>query len=225
VQLRIKGLDQGSLHLRNLRFAFPVLASVEEGVCGLSVAGFTRTVRATNCRLLAPLEVVTLSVPWRARVSLDKVDVASLLEEAPSSRRARNGSQHPGCRDAGHRAFPRKPLTMEVSSAVFFAPHLGWRLASAPSLLSAVAGTKISRGLLQEGESFRQIVMTQRLMRFLFDLSTLGTTRTEGEDYGFPDRCRLENAFHDQFGVSIDLLRSAFSLRRNREGHHQSPFF
>ncbi|MBU68635.1 MAG: hypothetical protein CL858_24875 [Cupriavidus sp.] len=63
----------------------------------------------------------------------------------------------------------------------------------------------ISRKLLQENESLRQVALRQRLNRLLFDVLSARYAGVPAV-YGFVDRCRLENAVYDRFGVSLDSL-------------------
>ncbi|CAG2160724.1 hypothetical protein LMG26411_07706 [Cupriavidus numazuensis] len=142
-----------------------------------------------------------------------------LNQPTTTGREAENGSFPASSFGLGHGDFLRKPLTMKLAAAVFGAPHLEWRLASAATLTSVFEGQNIARTLLQEGECFRQIVLMQRLMRFLFDLSARGTGGPASTEYGFTDRCSLENATHDQFCISPASLSEMLDPqgRRRRE--------
>lgn len=218
MRMRIKGPELGCLHLRNLRFAFPMTALVEDGACGLSVGGFTRTLRAADFRRVAPLEMVSLSVSRHARLTLEKIEMTSRSQASIDASRTENASFSAGFFGLGNDDFLRKPLTMKLAAAVFLAPHLDWRLASASTFLRTLEGERIPHRLLQEGECFRPIVLTQRLMRILFDLSTGGTAIAASAAYGFADRCSLENAFHDQFCISLCSLNKMLDPRSQRRG-------
>jgi len=204
MQLMISGIEHGAVHLRNLRFAFPISIRVENGICGLSLGGYTRSIYATETRLIAPLEMITLTIEKRSRIVIAAIDIGeegpSILGRVDSNPRSRIHTR------PNATYWPiRRRLAQVVATAVFDAPHLNWRLSSAPIYLTTNE-TNISRTLMQEGESFREIVRTQRLMRLLFDTYHYGQRWLASCAYGFPERCRLENAAYDHFGITPELL-------------------
>jgi hypothetical protein len=96
-------------------------------------------------------------------------------------------------------------MTARISLAVFMAPHLDWRLSSAAAIAANMSRPVLSRKLLQESESLRDVVRIQRLSRFAFDVLSSGPDPLAAS-YGFCDRCRLANAVYDHFGVSVTSL-------------------
>ncbi|MCY1209757.1 hypothetical protein D9M72_214200 [compost metagenome] len=97
--------------------------------------------------------------------------------------------------------------------AVFQAPQKPWRLASASRELRIDQAGQLSRTLLSEGESFVDLVATQRLMRALFDLAGADREAARVGSYGFPDRARFEDAIFDRFGVNASLLHRLLNGR------------
>ncbi|MBP0624366.1 hypothetical protein [Cupriavidus consociatus] len=183
----------GTTAIRNLQFPLPVRIDVESGACELSMRGFTRTIRHGEARLVPALEEVSLTLLRQARVTL------TMLPECgvdPGRER---------CRPSTDDSWKRRPATAGLSLAVFASPQLDWGLSSAAACLGKMDGRSLSRKLLQECSSLRQVVKTQRLSRFLFDLMA-SARQASAASYGFPDQCRLENAVYDQFGISISAL-------------------
>jgi len=100
----------------------------------------------------------------------------------------------------------RRPLASHISEFVFSAPDLDWRLETAGEMLGLRASA-LSRRLMKEGESLRELLRRQRLARFAYDLLA-GVASNSAPAYGFSDMCRLENAFYDRFGVSTNQLEA-----------------
>lgn len=176
------------VHLRGLRFAFPVVAEVIEGDCKVFLPGRMLASHHGVLHEIRPLESPRLVLAKRARVAFRPLS-------APA---------HPvQARMAGK---PYKPAASALALAVFESPHKPWQLASASKELRFDQVGRLSRTLMSEGESFLDLVSTQRLMRALFDLAEADWPATRGEYYGFPDRARLENAIFDRFGVNTSLL-------------------
>ncbi|MFJ1254899.1 hypothetical protein [Cupriavidus sp. CuC1] len=181
------------VQLRGLRFPFPVVAEVIKGDCELLVPGQMRASHDGAWHTIRPLESPRLLLAERARVAFRQLP--------PSGRQA----------EAGERRH--KPIASTLALAVFRAPQRPWRLASASQELRIDCPGRLSRSLMSEGESFVDLVATQRLMRALFDLAGTGGQAARAGCYGFPDRARLEDAIYDRFGVNSALLQRLLDSR------------
>ncbi|WP_133303110.1 hypothetical protein [Cupriavidus lacunae] len=199
--VKLSSLDAGMIGIRNIRFPLPIRVDVETGACEVSMRGFTRTVRCGESRLIPALEEVSLTLLRQARVTL------TILPE--SGRGQDRGAFNLSVDDLRE----RKPATAGISLAVFASPQLDWGLSSAAACLGKLDGRWLSRKLLQECSSLRQLVRAQRLSRFVFDILS-SAAKSSAVSYGFSDRCRLENAVYDQFGISVAALSRLSSARR-----------
>ncbi|SOZ33471.1 conserved hypothetical protein [Cupriavidus taiwanensis] len=204
-QITLGSAALGTTAIRNLQFPLAVRVDVESGACELSMRGFTRTVRHGEARLIPALEEVSLTLLRQARLTLTMLPECGLDP----------GREH--CQPAPNDPWKRRPATAGLSLAVFAAPQLDWGLTSAAACLGKLDGRSLSRKLLQECSSLRQLVKTQRLARFIFDLMA-SARPASAASYGFTDHCRLENAVYDQFGMSISALSR---LSRSRPGMPQ----
>ncbi|KUE87983.1 hypothetical protein ASL20_14915 [Cupriavidus necator] len=181
------------VHLRGLRFPFPVIAEVIEGDCELNVPGQMRATHDGGWHAIRPLESPHLVLAERARVA---------FRQLPWS------GQRIRVEERSH-----KPIASSLAMAVFQAPQKPWRLASASRELRIDQAGQLSRTLLSEGESFVDLVATQRLMRALFDLAGADREAARVGSYGFPDRARFEDAIFDRFGVNASLLHRLLNGR------------
>lgn len=183
------------VHLRGLRFPFPVVAEVIEGDCELNVPGQMRASQDGVLHWIRPLESPRLVLAERARVAFRQLPLFG----------------QPVQSDVGVR--PHKPIACIVALAVFQSPEKPWRLATASRELRIDHPERLSRTLMSEGESFVDLVATQRLMRALFDLADTDSQAARAGFYGFPDRARLEDAIFDRFGVNRSLLHRLLNIR------------
>ncbi|KJK22189.1 hypothetical protein UB46_22820 [Burkholderiaceae bacterium 16] len=198
--MRLSCLDAGITGIRNIQLPFPIRVGVEAGACEVSMRGFTRAVPHGESRLIPALEEVSLTLLRHARVTLTIVPESG--PGFPGAGRDQGcGSTDPSTDDLRQ----RKPATAGISLAVFASPQSDWGLSSAAACLGKVDGRWLSRKLLQECSSLRQLVRTQRLSRFVFDLLS-SAAPSSATSYGFSDRCHLENAVYDQFGISVAAL-------------------
>ncbi|WP_147311552.1 hypothetical protein [Cupriavidus taiwanensis] len=181
------------VQLRGLRFPFPVVAEVIKGDCELIVPGQMRASHDGVWHTIRPLESPRLVLAERARVAFRQLPLSGRQAEAGERR--------------------HKPIASTLALAVFQSPQRPWRLASASQELSMDRPGRLSRSLMSEGESFVDLVATQRLMRALFDLAGAGSQSRLTECYGFPDRARLEDAIYDRFGVNAALLHRLLDSR------------
>lgn len=181
------------VHLRGLRFPFPVVAEVIEGDCEINVPGQMRAAHDGGWHAIRPLESPRLVLAERARVAFRQLPLP--------------------CQPVPVEERPHKPIASTLALAVFQAPQKPWRLASASQELRINHAGRLSRTLLSEGESFVDLVVTQRLMRVLFDLAGADWQAARGRCYGFPDRARLEDAIYDRFGVNAALLHRLLDIR------------
>ncbi|WP_349606968.1 hypothetical protein [Cupriavidus sp. DF5525] len=181
------------VHLRGLRFPFPVVAEVIEGDCELNVPGQMRANQDSVLHSIRPLESPRLVLAERARVAFRQLPGQPVQSDA--------------------RERPHKPIACIVALAVFQSPQKPWRLATASRELRIDHPGRLSRTLMSEGESFVDLVATQRLMRALFDLAEGDCQAARAGFYGFPDRARLEDAIFDRFGVDPSLLHRLLNIR------------
>ena len=188
LELVLSGSRRNRLQVRGLRFPFPVAAEIECGECAVWLPGEMRDPDALAPEWIPPLELVNVGVAPDSRVSFRRLlpsDPHATPQRAPS-------------RD--------KPVTAALSFAVFGLPDAAWHAGAATLALGLNSSAMLSRQLLKEGECLRDIVITQRLMRVLFDLAGGQPLSLAPHRYGFPDRCRLENALFDRFCLIPDLL-------------------
>lgn len=176
------------LHLHGLRFAFPVAIQIEHGESKVWVTGRMEGCEIPESQLIWPLEPVRLTVRPHGRLLVRELHPAqaALCELASTA--------------------PRKPASIALSRNVFRAPQHDWHARAACQALNIAAPTALSRRLLSEGECLREIVVTQRLMRLLFDLPTGGNPLLTPDRYGFTDRSSLENSLYDRFGLAPDTI-------------------
>jgi len=207
----LSGLSAEIVHIRNLQFPFPVRLDVEAGLCDVSIRGFTRTLRVGDARILPGLEQASIALLRQARLALTIVPEPAALTLGLAA--DRNGEPVSLVIDD---VLRRKPLTACISLAVFMAPHSDWRLSSAGAVAGIPSGPLLSRKLLQESQSLRDMVRIQRLSRFVFD-TLLSVPDRLASSYGFSDRCRLENAVYDHFGISVESL-ARISSNAGRRG-------
>lgn len=216
-QMTIDNVCWDLVHVKNLRLPFPLEFAVERGACRMSSSSFSRVIPLGSCRVLPALVAVCLTIPYRAKALLKPIDGGSpsgLVPTIPSLRRTANGVLFDDVRHY-------KPTTASLSLAVFNDPDRDWTLASASLILAKTGNRKLSQMLLQEGESFRQVVKTQRLTRLFFDALT-SNRRRQPERYGFEDQCYLENAFFDLFGIAPDMLATLAGHRRHTNLSHSA---
>ncbi|MDF3839907.1 hypothetical protein P3W85_44330 [Cupriavidus basilensis] len=199
-QVRLHSDAAGVVSIRDLRFPVSLSIEVTAGHCIVSQRGFARTLRSRVARVVPALEPVSL-------VLIDSVTLALIQIDALPIPKAPGGFAGLGDRAdwVADDARERKPLTAALSLAVFMAPHADWRLATACRPLGLDETGTVSRRLLCEGESFREIVMTYRLTRLALDLMATGSMQVPAF-YGFRDRCHLENAVYDRFGLPVSAL-------------------
>lgn len=187
-------------HIRNLRFPLPVRIEVGAGTCEVLLRGYTRTICAGEWRVLPALEPISVTLLHGASLGLKLVSGTPVPWQTNASDLLQ-----------GHLALladdirQRKPLTAALSAAVFHDPHTDWQLSTASIKLGHCTGRRLAAKLHQEGESFRILVRTQRLVRISMDLMASRYVRSSGA-YGFRDRCRLENTLYDHLGISVDAL-------------------
>lgn len=102
------------------------------------------------------------------------------------------------------------PTARSIARFVFSEPHLTWTVSDAAQRLGW-RKQDVSRRLFAEGKSFREIVFSQRLSRFLCDRAVVPTIDNRiARMYGFPERCSFEDAIFSQFGATALLLRFAY---------------
>lgn len=198
--IRLSGLEAGVVGIRHIQLPFPIRVDVETGACEVAMRGFTRTVRSGEFRLIPALEEISITLLSGAGLMLTIVPESVSRFAVPgrnSDREASNLSTDD--------LRQRKPATAGICLAVFAAPQLDWGLSAAAAQFGELDGRGLSRKLLQECSSLRQLVRTQRLSRFVFDLLS-STPNASAASYGFSDRCHLENAVYDQFGISVAAL-------------------
>ncbi|AGW90186.1 hypothetical protein [Cupriavidus sp. DF5525] len=205
-QVMLSGLGTGIARIGNLQFPFPIRIDVETGACELLMRRFTRTLRSGQARVVPPLEELSLTLLHRATLTLAIVPQSETCA-LPSGRCRGNESLHLEADDLRQ----RRPATAGIALAVFTAPHHDWGLSSAAAWLGMPDRRWLSRKLLQECSSLRQLVRTQRLSRFLFDLLSSAPLCSAAR-YGFADQCGLENAVYDQFGISVAALSRLSSV-------------
>lgn len=198
--MRLGCLDVGIIGIRNIQFPLPIRVDVETGTCEVSMRGFTRTVCYGQSRLVPALEEVSLILLRHARVTLTFVP-----ESGPGFSASVRGQDRGALCQSMDDSRQRKPVTAGISLAVFAAPQSDWGLSSAAAWLGTLDRRWLSRKLLQECSSLRQLVRTQRLSRFVFDLLS-SAAQSSAASYGFSDQCCLENAVYDQFGISVAAL-------------------
>ncbi len=184
--LHVSGLQR--LQLEGLRFPFPVAAQILRGHCEVAVPG--QMLDPTGDRLIRALDYTSVSLKQEARIVFRSLRLQAPLSAAPGRHAKR---QH-------------KPVASALAATVFALPGHPWCVDNALQALRLDDGGSLTHRLLREGESFRELVATQRLMRLLFDRCAAAPNEGSAASYGFPDRCRLENALYDRFGIEPALL-------------------
>ncbi|SOY77500.1 conserved hypothetical protein [Cupriavidus taiwanensis] len=183
--LVLRSVGEDPVNLRGLRFPFAVSVQVLAGTCNIAVPGQMLARSSSGDRTIEILKVSDLTLYRQAEVSFQAV--ACNADRGPSPT-ARNGY-----------ASSQKPVTSSLALSVFLAPHRRWCRAMASAALGFHRSSELSAALMKEGESFMDVVTTQRLMRFLFDGCC--STVTACALYGFPDRFSLNIELEDRFGV------------------------
>lgn len=194
MQLLLPSPTSQRLQLHGLCFPFPVATELEHGRCEeVFVQGQMQLVGAPAPQLIWPLEIVNLVIAPHSRMLFHMLKPGD-IQAIPTLSAPR-----------------RRPITVALALEVFQAPQCDWHAGPAARAINIDGRTALSRKLLSEGQCLREIVITQRLMRLLFDLSNgLAPLQTPAR-YGFPDRSRIEDALYDRFGLSATLLRQMFS--------------
>nr|WP_315595288.1 hypothetical protein [uncultured Cupriavidus sp.] len=117
---------------------------------------------------------------------------------------------HPNdlCSDSDATGTAMRPLTRLLAHHVLGAPQRNWTLDAFASV-AGMTRPALSRRLFAEGTSFRESVRTHRLTRLLIDLSDCSLpAHTLSLRYGFADRCLLEDAVFEQYGLSLSRLKN-----------------
>ncbi len=197
LRLLVRSVGASVVHLRGLRLPFAVSVEACEGECGIEVPGQMVAGSVAGIRIIEPLEVPRITLASQAQLTLRALTGDTLRAPLQSTRTPHASSQ--------------KPVTSALALAVFSAPHWPWRRDTASTALRFKGSSQLSRALMQEGESFVDLVTTQRLMRFLFDSCCYCRKIRALALYGFPDHCALDIALHERFGVMPRLLRQMLS--------------
>lgn len=197
LRLLVHSVGASVVHLRGLRFPFTVSVQICEGACSIEVPGQMLAGSATRVRIIEPLEVPRVTLAGQAQVSFRALAGDALRAPLHSGRMPHARTQ--------------KPVASALALAVFSAPHWPWGRDTASTALRFHSSSRLSRALMQEGESFADLVTTQRLMRFLFDACCYCRKMPDLAHYGFPDHCALDIALHEHFGVMPQLLRRMLS--------------
>ncbi len=196
MQLLLHARDGAHATIRNL--SFPATAVIAPA------AGAVRCSHRGHSRLFAPAQRLTLR-PFTP-IALDLGIGAAATIDVPRYLVSPVDGRDPLRHDASGAATTR-PLTRLLARHAVAAPHHDWTL-DAFAGIAGLSRTLLSRRLFAEGTSFREVVRTHRLIRLLLDLPELGhPDHTMAACYGFADRCQLENAVFDQFGVPLGRLR------------------
>lgn len=188
LQLLLSNSRRTRLQARELRFPFPVAANIEGGECAVWLPGEMRDSDARAPKWIPPLERISVTVAPKCRVSF-RLQLSSPSHAMVNLITSRN-----------------KPITAALSLAIFLLPDAAWHAGAAALAVGLDSSAILSRLLLKEGECLREIATTQRLMRALFDLADGKPLSLAPHRYGFLDRCRLENALFDRFGLMPDML-------------------
>lgn len=199
------GSSQVTTTVRRLSFPFPVVCEASgPDAWGTSKRYAGRLRNATKVRV-PPLLTFDIGILGNTTVSITPGltlmwDSATFMFP-PADEAGRTVSAAPS-RPAA------KPVTHHLALAVFQSPATNWSL---DQFATTIGMTKqaLSRELLKEGESFRQVVRTQRLMRLFFELGEIeqiddGIAKT----FGFAHRQQLEMAIFEQFDITMKHLQT-----------------
>jgi len=190
LQLILANARRTPLQILGLCFPFPVAADIENGECAVCLPGEMVDADLTASKWIPPLARVSVAVAPGGRIAFRR-------QIAPSSHAVQDLI-----------SSRNKPITAALALAIFLRPDTAWHAGAATFAVGLDSGANLSRRLLKEGECLRDIATTQRLMRALFDLADGKPLSLAPHRYGFIDRCRLENALFDRFGLTPDLLGS-----------------
>lgn len=195
MQLILHARDGVHATIRNL--SFPATAVIEPA------GGAVRCSHRGLSRLFGSAQRLTLR-PFTP-IALDLGIGAAVIIELPFDLAQPDDTRDPASHEATGGAL--RPLTRLLARHVLAAPQRDWTL----DTFAAIAGlsrTLLSRRLFAEGASFREVVRTHRLTRLLIELPQLGRLdHALAIRYGFTDRCQLENAVFDQFGMPLGRLQ------------------
>ncbi|SFI00400.1 hypothetical protein SAMN04515618_107180 [Collimonas sp. OK307] len=196
--------------IRRLCFPFPIAIEVIEGSVWYMAGGHARLLRQHQRVHSLPFSLCDIGVSINGFVLIQS-DVTSIQNDSCVTCAGRETKilTHQTAQDLSSTV----PLTHILALRVFRAPHVEWT----PSLLASVVAMpkrKISRQFFSQGESFRQIVHTQRLTRFFCDLHKIAhVDDSVARKYGFAHVDRLEDAVYEQFDLTLDCLRHMFGCR------------
>lgn len=216
MQLILHARDGAHATIRNL--SFPATAVI------VPAGGTVRCSHRGHSRLFGPAQRLTLRpfTPIALDLAIDAAAIIELPFDLTSPTDTGDASGHDGTGSA------MRPLTRLLARNALAAPHHDWTL----DTFAAIAGlsrTLLSRRLFAEGTSFREVVRTHRLIRLLIELPRLGRPdHTLATRYGFTDRCQLENAVFDQFGMPLGRLQrlvasDARSISSRPAGSRKNP--
>lgn len=183
------------MQLNNLRLPFDVDVLCRSGVCWLRGARRSISLRAgegVRVRARRRFDMETMSPGLMTRG-----DAIHLAVAAPAETGGGGFARRPG---AVWTDEPARPLTLQISRAVFLDPDAPWSRAYAAAMLD-LSIRDLSAQVLREGAALTNLVCEQRLMRALFDVSHGRGMRAT---YGFASRERRDAAFFDRFGVCLE---------------------
>ncbi|WP_439687524.1 hypothetical protein MNJPNG_22300 [Cupriavidus oxalaticus] len=178
--------QHGPTTVRNLSFPGTARIEARHGSFWYACNGYTREVRRKTEILVRPFNRFELGL---SRGTIVHVTLSCEPAPRPLSGPAAD-----------------KPLTRELAQRVFATPHRQWSIA-AMSLATGRRQASLSRELFAEGSSFRELLRTTRLNRLFVDIPGLGRfDHALAAQYGFRDRCQLEDAVFDHFGLTLMQL-------------------
>ncbi|MBB3014056.1 hypothetical protein [Cupriavidus alkaliphilus] len=185
------------MQLNNIRLPFDVDIQCRSGACWLRGARRSISLRAgesVRVRAFRCFDMETLS-PGRVMGS----DVVHLAIAATGETEGVGFSHRPSTAWTDEVA---RPLTLQISKAVFATPDAPWSRAYAAAMLD-LSPRELSARMLKEGGALTDLICEQRLMRVFFELSHARGKRAK---HGFASRERRDTAFFDRFGVCVEQL-------------------
>ncbi len=200
------GIDRMAT-IRRLRFPFPTTIEAIEGNVWYTTSGHTRLLRQHQRVCVLPLALCDIGLTNNGIV---------LIQSAPDSICGNSGiNVSSDEQNLTNQVIQLPPTAMSLARTlalnVFRSPHFEWTQDLFSSIV-ALSRSEISRKLFVQGESFRQIVHAQRLIRFLFDLHDIPYVDDNvARQYGFAHSGRLEGAVYDKFDLTLDRLKHLFS--------------
>ncbi|MGO4328136.1 hypothetical protein AB4Z48_27240 [Cupriavidus sp. 2TAF22] len=186
MQLLLRAHTSVRTTIRNLAFPSTAIISADAGTIRCSHGARSRLLRPTQRLTLRPFTPIAIELGHEGAACID-VAMDALAHPGPGSSASR-------------------PLTRWLASLVLTEPLEDWNL----DWFAGIAGiskASLSRRLFAEGSSFREAVRAHRLLRLLLDLPGLGRpSHAMVTRYGFSDRCQLEDAVFEQFGLTLRQL-------------------